>query len=187
MKEAAIIVARARNGVIGDSHTNQIPWVGQLPTDMDYFQRLTIGHAVLMGRKTYESLLPHLRPLKGRINGILSRDLCYNSRANSTRPDYDSNEVVLADSFEDLLQYCLGRLRKRTFIIGGGEIYRLALAHPHVTQVYITEVDADFPGDVTFPDLDPTQWELAKSWAHPPFDKNLYPFRWDVYRRVVHE
>ena len=179
---AAIIVARASNGVIG--HNNDIPWAGLLPADMNYFQRVTYGQPVIMGRKTYESLPGNLAPLKGRLNIILSRKALYQPRDHSTRADYDPSEVsVMPYGLCGALADCRRAGLLRPFIIGGGQIYKEALRYPEVKTVYITEIGAEYPGDIVFPDLNPEIWERYKSWPQQPYGKNLLPFRWDVYRR----
>ena len=126
--ETAIIVARDLNGIIG--RNNRTPWQGELPADMAYFQRVTYGCPVIMGRKTYESLPATLTPLKSRLNVIISRNREYDPRQHSARKDYDPNEVAVVCDFDSALEACLQRNFTRAFVIGGGEIFRLALSHP---------------------------------------------------------
>ncbi len=180
----SIIVARSRNGVIGknDSSGKQIiPWQGELPADMTYFQDVTFGHAVIMGRKTYESLPPKLTPLKGRLNIIISRNSAYDPRTHSEREDYDPNQVSVQNGIGAAMTFAAEHGFWEPFIIGGGEIYAEAFKHPRVTRVFITEIDQDFEGDVIFPGEDLGMFHQIKSWRHEPFDKNLHPFSWDVY------
>ena len=181
--ETAIIVARDLNGIIG--RNNRTPWQGELPADMAYFQRVTYGCPVIMGRKTYESLPATLTPLKSRLNVIISRNREYDPRQHSARKDYDPNEVAVVCDFDSALEACLQRNFTRAFVIGGGEIFRLALSHRSATELYVTVVEASFEGDISFPELDPQQWTLSKSWAHRPFDNNKRPFRWEVYERTA--
>ena len=132
----ALIVAVAKNGVIGDR--NRLPW--HLPEDLKRFRRLTTGHAVIMGRKTWESLA---KPLPDRQNIVVTRDTRY------VAPGAD-----VAASLQDALARV--RLPAPAFCIGGGEIYRIAL--PLATTLHVTEIDRAFAGDVAFPAIDATQW-----------------------------
>ena len=179
--QVAIIVARAINGVIG--RDNGIPW--RLPSDYTYFQNVTMGNAVIMGRKTYESLPPKFAPLKGRINIIISRNADYDPQVHSGREDYNPSEVFVVTSLEAAYELCLEKGWLTPFIMGGGEIYAMALQNPNLTKVYITEVGCETEGNVSFPDLDPDVWILTKSWQHTDYDNNQYSFRWDVYERAA--
>lgn len=186
-----MIWAESLNGVIGKG--KDIPWAGQLPADMRYFQLVTMGNPVLMGRKTYESLPPALTPLKGRANAIISRNADYNPRSYSQREDYDPEEVFLFGSLEGSLRYFenegfRGELVEEIFVIGGGELYAQAIELPEFTTIYRTVVEAEFDGDVKAPTIDPALWEVVKSWHHEPYQDlfrkpNLLPFRWEVYQR----
>src|SRR3954452_7140596 len=129
----SFVVAHARNRVIG--RDGGLPW--HLPADLRRFRELTTGHAVVMGRKTYESLPERFRPLPNRRNLVLSTDPAYRA---------DGAEV-----FADLasaLDACHG---DECFVIGGGATYAEALPHAH--RIYATEIDADVEGDAFFPDL----------------------------------
>ena len=130
----ALIAAIAANGVIGDR--NRLPW--RLPEDLQHFRALTTGHAVIMGRKTWESLPG---PLPGRQNIVVTRD-----------PHCAAVEV--AATLDAAL--ALVRLPPPAFCIGGGELYRAAL--PRATTLYLTEIDRDFAGDATFPTFDRGDW-----------------------------
>jgi dihydrofolate reductase len=132
----ALIAAVARNGVIGDR--NRLPW--RLPEDLRHFRALTIGHAVIMGRKTWESLPG---PLPGRQNIVVTHD-----------PRYAAAGAEIAPSLDAAL--ALVRLPPPAFCIGGGELYRGAL--PRAATLYLTEIDRDFAGDATFPPFDPADW-----------------------------
>lgn len=153
MTEIALIAALARNRAIGLA--GRMPW--HLPDDLKRFKQLTLGHAVIMGRKTYESIG---RPLPGRANLIVSRRL-------TTPPAgcevYDSLQQALAS------RAAAGAV----FVIGGGEIYALAL--PLARRMFLTHIDADFPGDTFFPPFDASQWRETARITHrhagaPPFD-----------------
>lgn len=134
-----IIAAIAANGTIGDA--GKIPW--HISDDLKRFKRLTMGHPIIMGRKTYESLG---KPLPGRRNIVLTRQ--------PTGPDQFS-------SIEAALKSCGDAT---IFIIGGAEIYRLAL--PVADTLQLTHVHRDAPGDTKFPDYDKTEWEEVSREDH---------------------
>jgi dihydrofolate reductase len=134
--EVAIIVAIADNGVIGIA--NRLPW--HVPEDLRRFRALTTGHAVLMGRRTWESLP---RALPQRQNIVVTR-----------RPDYRAAGAEVATSLDAALQ--LVRLPPPVFCIGGAELYAAAL--PRADEMYITEIAGSFAGDTRFPDYDRLDW-----------------------------
>ena len=138
-----LIAAVARNGVIGAA--NALPW--RLPDDMRRFRALTSGHAVIMGRRTWESLP---RALPDRQNIVVS------GRAGMMATGAD-----VVSSFPAALA-CV-RLPQPVFCIGGGEIYGLAL--PHADALFLTEIDADFAGDTYFPAFDRAQWQATERSA----------------------
>jgi dihydrofolate reductase len=131
-----LIVARARNGVIGRDGT--LPW--RLPEDLAHFKRTTMGHPIVMGRKTWESIG---RPLPGRRSIVVSR------QAGSTTAGAE-----VAPSLDAALTLCAGT--DEVFVIGGAQLYREAL--PRAQRLIVTEIDADFEGDTEFPPLDPARW-----------------------------
>lgn len=153
MTEIALIAALARNRAIGLD--GRMPW--HLPEDLRRFKQLTMGHAIIMGRKTFESIG---RALPGRANLVISR------RASPLPAGcelFDSIEHALASRVTD----------RMAFVIGGGEIYELAL--PLARRMYLTHIDAEFPGDTFFPAFDPRQWRETARVAHrhqgtPAFD-----------------
>jgi len=132
----ALVAAVAANGVIGAG--NRLPW--RLPDDLKHFRDLTSGHAVIMGRKTWESL-PGALP--GRQNIVVTRN-----------PDYVAPGAEVAPTLDAAL--ALVRLPPPAFCIGGGELYRIAL--PRATTLYLTEIDRAFAGDATFPPFDAAEW-----------------------------
>jgi dihydrofolate reductase len=137
----AVIAAVAANGVIGDD--NRLPW--RLPEDLKRFRALTTGHAIIMGRKTWESLP---RPLPERQNIVVTR-----------QRDYLAPGAETAASLDDALARV--RLPGPAFCIGGGELYAEAL--PRADVVHLTEIARDFAGDASFPDFDLAQWrEVAR-------------------------
>ena len=138
-----LIAAVAKNGVIGKDNT--LPW--HLPEDLQHFKQLTTGHAVLMGRKTWESLPPKFRPLPNRHNLVLTRDRHY--IAPGATVVYSLNDAVKVSSGATAL-----------FVIGGAELYAHLL--PHAQRLELTEIDATFEGDATFPAFDHAQWHETK-------------------------
>lgn len=141
-----IVAAIARNGVIGSE--NALPW--RLPEDMRHFRALTTGHAVIMGRKTWESLPPNFRPLPGRQNIVITRDR-----------NYAATGATIAHSIEQAIAVVD---RPEAFVIGGAEIYALAL--PHTDRLELTEIEADFEGDARFPDYNRCDWQEASRERH---------------------
>lgn len=152
-----LIAALARNRVIGRG--NAMPW--HLPEDLKRFKALTLGHPVIMGRKTFESIG---RPLPGRDNIVVSRA---GFTAAGIRP---------ARSLEEAIDVAGGR---PAFVIGGGEIYRLAL--PHATRLHLTEIDAEPEGDAWFPEFDRTEWVESVREPGPP--GSSLPFEFVTYER----
>lgn len=141
-----LIAAVARNGVIGAG--NALPW--RLPEDLKRFKALTLGHPIVMGRKTWESLG---RPLPGRTNIVVSR------AANFYAPG-----ATLVGSLVEAMAAAAATGCDEVFIIGGAEIYRLAL--PLAQRLQLTEIDRDFAGDVHFPAIDPALWQETARESH---------------------
>lgn len=145
----AIIVAAAKNGVIGNN--NQLPW--HLPQDLKYFKSATLGKPVIMGRKTYESIG---RPLPGRTNIVVTRSA-----------DWRADGVVVVNSLEQALDQARTVIAasatpaSEAMIIGGAEIYRSAL--PLVDKVYLTRVEVEIEGDAFFPALPAADWQLVSA------------------------
>jgi len=137
----SIVAALAHNRAIG--RNNSMPW--RLPEDLKRFKRLTMGHAVIMGRKTFESIGS---ALPGRSNIVITR-----SR------DWTPSGCVVAHSLEAAFAAC-GESRE-AFVIGGAQIYALAL--PYAQHLYMTEIEHDFQGDTFFPEFDRSHWrELSR-------------------------
>jgi len=158
------IVATDRNGTIG--RAGQIPWY--LPADLKYFKKTTLGHPVVMGRKTFESIG---RPLPKRTNIVLTRD-----------PFYMATEGTVVHSFQDVLEHPACFAAEEVFIIGGGEIYRQALAVTNT--VYLTTVDIEIEGgDAFFPALSPEDWQETWSQEHAPDEKNEFSYRFSRWER----
>ncbi len=143
MQALSLIVAHADNRVIG--HNNQLPW--HLPEDLKRFRQLTMGHHIIMGRKTYESLG---RLLPGRTTVIVTRDTGYTVEG-----------ARIVHSLPEALAVCAGD--EEPFLIGGAEMYEQGL--PYVTRLYITRVYAHVGGDAFFPELDMSAWEQVSEQA----------------------
>jgi dihydrofolate reductase len=131
----SLVAAVARGGVIG--RDGGIPW--RLAEDMLRFRSLTMGHPVVMGRRTWESLPDQFRPLPGRGNVVVTRT-----------PEWSAKGADRAGSIEEALD--LLESESRVFVIGGGEIYAAAL--PFADELVLTEIDAEIEGDTTFPSWD---------------------------------
>ncbi|TAK52096.1 MAG: dihydrofolate reductase [Gammaproteobacteria bacterium] len=148
------LVAVADNGVIG--RDNQLPW--RLPEDLRRFRSLTIGHSVLMGRRTFESLG---RPLPGRRNLVLTRDPLWS--VPGAVPVHSLAEASAATGPDD-----------RLFVIGGAGVY--ALCWEWVTRIELTEVHAAIPGDTMLRGLDRSDWLEVARERHPADERHGYPF-----------
>ena len=138
-----LILARARNGVIGKQ--NALPW--HLPEDMAHFKRTTLGCPVIMGRKTWDSLPVKFRPLPGRLNVVVTR-----------QPDWSAEGAVVVNSLEAACAAC--PIESTAWVIGGAELYAQALAL--ASSAVVTELDADFEGDAFAPCFGPEWQEVAR-------------------------
>ncbi len=157
-----LIVAVGSNGAIG--RDNDLPW--HLPADLRRFKKLTMGHALIMGRKTFESL-PGMLP--GRPHIVLTRD----EEWAAAHP-----EVQCYPDLENLLATL--KKEEEYFIIGGGQIYRALL--PHADILHITEVDLAPEADIFFPEIDPEIWECVEDIPGIADEKNI-PHRYKTYHR----
>lgn len=159
----SIIVAYDQNHGIGAS--NDLLWLRDLPADLKHFKELTTGQAVIMGRKTYESIG---RPLPNRQNIIVSRQ------------GRQIEGVTVVSSLEEA--YEAVQPGKTPFIIGGGAIYQLAVED--VERIYATEVLAAFPAEVFFPALNPSEWQEISREHHWADERNKYDFDFVIYDRI---
>jgi dihydrofolate reductase len=162
MNGLTLVAAVAKNGVIGDS--NALPW--HLPEDLKHFKQLTSGHAVIMGRKTWESLPLRFRPLPGRLNIVLTRD-----------PSYVATGASVVHTLQEALKVGAGGT---AFIIGGAELYAHAL--PLAERLELTEIDRDFPGDVFFPEIAPDEWRETS--RQPGISSNGLRYAFTTYERT---
>ena len=180
MKNINIVVAfAANNRVIGNSVTNNLPgW--KLGSDMKNFRELTMGHIVIMGRKTFESFPQKYRPLPGRINIIISRDKNY-------QPQPSNADTYVCESLEKaLLKAEELSEEKKIFIIGGGQIYEQVIGNPliHVDTIYATEVKGEFEGDVFFPELNVLDYRETHIAPYDQDEKNSHAFAIKIYRHL---
>jgi dihydrofolate reductase len=157
----SIIVATSKNGVIGDQ--GRIPW--HLPAELQRFKRITMGHHIVMGRKTWESIG---RLLPGRRTVIVTRN-----------PTYAVPGAIVTDSLRAAIAICL--YDEEVFVIGGAELFREALQI--ADRLYLTVVDVEVPGDTLMPVFDMAEWAEAETEAVPADDRNPYPFRFTRYER----
>ena len=164
----SLIAAVADNGVIGKD--NDLVW--SLPDDMSFFKASTLGRHVIMGRRNYESIPHKFRPLPGRPNIVMSRN-----------SEYDSGGAALVTSLEDALKIAREAGESEAFIIGGGQIYTMALDAGVVDTMYITHVHGEPDGDAFFPEFDSTQWTLTVLDNHPADDRHEYSFTICKYDR----
>lgn len=158
----SLIAAVARNGAIG--RDNELLW--KEPADQKHFAATTRGHAVIMGRRTWESLPPRFRPLPGRRNIVVTRDA-----------DFDAPGAETVDSLEAALQRLGGEAL--AFVIGGAQLYAQAL--PRVDEMALTEIDADLDGDVHFPAWDRQAFVEVSREGHVGTDGTRFAFV--TYRR----
>ena len=157
----SLIVARARNGVIG--RDNALPW--RLPEDLARFKRLTMGHPIIMGRRTWEAIG---RPLPGRRSIVVTRD-----------PQWRADGAERAGSIDAAIALC--DERSPAWVIGGSQIYAAALAHADALEV--TEIDRDVDGDAWFPAPDPRVWRETSRETHVGRGDDALPFAFVHYAR----
>jgi dihydrofolate reductase len=157
----SLIAAVAANGVIGSG--GKLPW--HLPADLRRFQALTLGHPVIMGRRTWESIG---KPLPGRRNFVVSR-----------RADFRAEGAEVAPSLDEAIARCPEA--EEAFVIGGASLYRDAL--PRADRLYLTRVHADLPGDVVFPEWDAAAWRLLTEEDHAADATHAHAFSFRVYER----
>jgi dihydrofolate reductase len=164
MTEVALIAAVARNGVIG--HDSQLLW--HLPEDQRFFRSRTMGCPVVMGRKTWDSLPARFRPLPGRHNIVVTRQVGWQAAGATAAHSLEQALAVAGDV-------------PRTWVIGGAALYAAAL--PRADELVLTEVDADFEGDVHFPPWPREQFTELSRERHRAGAPNDFEFSFVTYRR----
>ena len=158
----SIIAALAENRVIGVNNT--LPW--RLPNDLKHFRRLTTGHAIILGRKNYESIG---KPLPERTNIVITRNR-----------DFHADGCLIAHSLDEAL--ALASNDPEIFIIGGAEIYRAALAR--ADRLYLTRVHAAIAGDTYFPEFDETEWQEISRERHATDERHAFDYSFVVFERI---
>ena len=161
----SFIVACAENRVIGKD--NQLIW--HMPHDLKFFKETTSGHYVLMGRKSFESMG---KPLPNRLNIIITRN-----------EDYAAEGALVVHSLEEGLKLAKEQKQREVFILGGGEIYKLALEKKLVDRIYLTEIKATFNGDTFFPELNKEDWQETKREEFQADDKNPHDYAFVTLER----
>lgn len=165
----SLIAAVAANGVIGKD--NDLIWT--LRDDMAFFKATTRGHHVIMGRKNWESIPERFRPLPGRPNVVLSRDAAYASEG-----------ALCLTSMEAALDVARDAGEEEAFIIGGAQIYRLALEAGVVDTMYLTHVDKAYDGDTWFPEFAVEEWQAQPLFRHVADERNEAAFEVRRYDRL---
>lgn len=156
------VIAFGKNRGLGFG--NKLPW--HLPDDLKNFKEITRGHTVIMGRKTYDSMG---RLLPERKNIIITRD-----------KSYEVPGATIVHSVEEAIEEC--KDEEESFIIGGGEILKLAL--PYLNRMYLTHVEAEVPADSFFPEFNIKDWKVISERFHPKDEKHSFEFTFKVYERV---
>lgn len=150
----SIIVAMDRNRLIGSG--GSLPW--HLPADLRYFKQTTMGKPVIMGRKTHQSIG---KPLPGRLNIVVTRDR-----------EYPAPGCTVASSIDEAIDAAPDT--EEIMIIGGAELYRQAL--PRAGRIYLTRIDAEFEGDIWFPQFDWNEWRVGEETEFGADDRNAFRY-----------
>lgn len=166
----SLIAAESLNHVIGVD--GELPW--KMPADMRYFMKKTTGHHIIMGRKTYEEGGIN-KPLPKRVNIIVTR-----------QKDWTAKGCIVVHSVEEGLKIAEKAGEEEVFIIGGEQIYRLALEKDLVDKIYLTQIEVRIPdGDTFFPTLNREIWERTAYLRYPSDEKNPYAYAFREYRKIV--
>lgn len=163
----SLIAARSRNHVIGKN--NDLPW--KLPDDMKYFMSTTRGHHVIMGRKNYDSLPEAFKPLSNRTNIVVTR-----------QSDFNAPGCIVVHSLERALEIAADNSEAEVFVIGGAEIYALALGR--ADRLYLTEINAEVDGDTYFPAFDTNRWREISRKHHQADDRHAFAFDFVIYEQL---
>lgn len=157
----SLIVAIAENNVIG--RDNDLIW--HLPKDMAFFKQTTLNHYIITGRKNYESIPKKFRPLKDRVNVVVTR-----------QKDYNEEGCLVVHSIEEGIALAQEAGETECFIIGGGQIYKSVMERNLVNNLYITHVLESFEGDTFFPNFNSNDWDEETILTHLKDEKNKYSF-----------
>ncbi|WLD91550.1 dihydrofolate reductase [Alkalihalobacillus sp. AL-G] len=155
----SLLVAVGKNQVMGKD--NDLPW--HLPEDLKWFKKVSMGHTIIMGRKTYESIG---KPLPGRKNVIVT-----------TNKSYEAEGCIVTHSIDEALE----QNGEEQIVIGGAQIFEQVL--PKTDRIYFTYIDADFDGDTYFPEIDESDWKVSSKEKGIKNEKNPYDYYFIVYDR----
>ncbi len=159
----SLIVAMDKNRGIGKA--GRLPW--HLPADLKLFKQITMGHHLIMGRRTWESIG---RPLPGRTMIVLTH-----------QPDYQPDGCIVARSLDEGLDIALRNGEEEVFVIGGAQVFTQAL--PIADRIYLSRVEGVFEADASFPEIDLTDWALLERVAYPADDNNPFAFTFEILER----
>jgi dihydrofolate reductase len=159
------VVAMDRNRLIGTG--DGLPW--RLPDEMRRFKEITMGHPVLIGRKTFETIPQKFRPLEGRTNIVLTRQEAYKAPG-----------CLVVNSLEEALSVIAPD--QELMVIGGAQLFGELM--PVVDRLYLTEIDGEYTGSVYFPQIDENEWRETSREYHPRDDRHDSPFTFLVLDRV---
>lgn len=159
--QVSLIVAMDSNRGIGKN--NDLMW--HLPADMNFFKETTKNQIVVMGRKNYDSIPEKYRPLPNRLNVILTRN-----------KDFKAENCLVFNSLNDCLDHFKDEKERKVFIIGGGEIYKIALDSNCLNEMYITFVNGVFDADTFFPKFDESEWKKQVLNEQSIDEKHKYGF-----------
>jgi len=158
-----LMAAMGRNRELGFG--NKLPW--HLPDDLKRFKEITRGHSIIMGRKTYESIG---KALPERKNIVVTRNA-----------GYQAPGAVVVGSIEEAFKEAGNGGDEDVFVIGGGEIYKLAL--PYADRMYLTFVDAEIPADTYFPEFNENEWRVTDAVPHEADEKHAHRFVFKTYEK----
>lgn len=164
MNTLTLIAAASENNALGKD--NDLLW--HLPDDFKRFKALTTGHSIIMGRKTFESFP---KPLPNRKHIIITRDTNYHTAFDN---------CIVVHSLEEA--FTIVENEAKSFIIGGGEIYHLAL--PYCTNIELTRVHDTFDADAFFPEIPETDWKLLATEKHLADERHAHAFTYETYLRI---
>ena len=166
--KVSLIVAVSENGVIGKN--NDLIW--HLPKDMKFFKDTTLGHHVIMGRKNFESIPHKYSPLPNRINVVITR-----------KDDYIAEDCVVVNSVQSAIQIAKKNGDTEPFIIGGGQIYKIALEGNLIDKIYLTKIHHSFEGDTFFPELN-TDWKEMERIDHKADEKHAHDYSFLTFEKI---
>lgn len=168
MKIALIVAMDLERGIGRD---NDLMW--HLPNDMKFFKDTTKGEIVVMGRKNYDSIPEKYRPLPGRENVILTRTT-----------GFEAENCEVFNSLEACMEFYKNEMERTVFIIGGGQIYKLALEAGIIDEMYITHINHKYGADTFFPDFDLKEWRIETIMKQPIDEKHHASFTAIKYNKI---